>query len=128
MARGSRPGKNVVARLAVLSLLSGFAAPQVWAHAFLEKASPPVGSQSPVAPAELTLRFTEPVEPLFCTIQLLDPAGATVGVATPKPIDNGQALVVALPKLPPGTYTVVWHVTSVDTHKTEGRFQFSIGP
>ncbi len=37
-------------------------------------------------------------------------------------------LVVALPKLPNGVYTVVWHVTSVDTHKTEGRYQFTIGP
>lgn len=119
---------RVVARCVVLSLLLVADARPIWAHAFLEKASPPVGSQSPVAPAELTLRFTEPVEPLFCTIQLLDPAGATIGVAVPKPIDNAQGLVVALPKLPPGTYTVVWHVTSVDTHKTEGRFQFSIGP
>ncbi len=116
------------ARRAILGLLLAAGAKPVWAHAFLEKASPPVGSQSPVSPADLTLRFTEPVEPLFCTIQLLGPSGAAIGVAAPKPIDNAQALVVALPKLQAGTYTVVWHVTSVDTHKTEGRFQFSIGP
>jgi copper resistance protein C len=104
-------------------------APIAWAHAFLAGASPPVGSQMPAAPAALTLRFTEPVEPLFCTIELLNPAGAAVGLAPPRvPADNPQALSVALPKLAPGTYTVVWHVTSVDTHKTEGRFQFTIGP
>ena len=103
--------------------------PAAWAHAFLAGAAPPVGSQLPAAPAALTLRLTEPVEPLFCTIELLSPSGTAVvlpapGVAT----DNPQALVVALPKLGPGTYTVVWHVTSVDTHKTEGRYQFTIGP
>jgi copper resistance protein C len=36
--------------------------------------------------------------------------------------------MVDLPRLPPGTYTVVWHVTSVDTHKTEGRFDFTVVP
>jgi len=30
--------------------------------------------------------------------------------------------------LPPGIYTVIWHVTSIDTHKTEGRYQFTVGP
>jgi methionine-rich copper-binding protein CopC len=113
----------------LLTIASLLAAPAAWAHAFLSGASPPVGSQMPAAPAALTLRFTEPVEPLFCTIELLSPAGAAIRLPTPSvPATNPQALAVALPKLTPGTYTVVWHVTSVDTHKTEGRFQFTIGP
>jgi methionine-rich copper-binding protein CopC len=102
--------------------------PRVWAHAFLIKASPPVGSAVPAAPAELTLHFTEPVESLFCAVELLGPTGAAVTVPAPRVAGDGQALTVALPKLPPGLYTVVWHVTSVDTHKTEGRYQFTIGP
>jgi methionine-rich copper-binding protein CopC len=113
-------------RLFLLTLLA--APPSAWAHAFLEKASPPVGSRMPAPPADLTLHFTEPVEPLFCTIELLGPAGTAVGVPVPRVTDGGQALFVTLPKLPAGTYTVVWHVTSVDTHKTEGRYQFTIGP
>jgi copper resistance protein C len=113
----------------LLTVAPLLAPPAAWAHAFLAGASPPVGSQMPAAPAALTLRFTEPVEPLFCTIQLLNPGGTAVSVPAPNvPANNPQALVVALPRLGPGTYTVVWHVTSVDTHKTEGRYQFSIGP
>lgn len=54
-------------RAGLLLILAGLTSP-CWAHAFLAKASPPVGSQIPAAPAELTLRFTEGVEPLFCTI------------------------------------------------------------
>jgi copper resistance protein C len=104
------------------------APPPAGAHAFLAKASPPVGGLIPAAPTELTLRFTENVEPLFCSIRLLSAAGAAVPVPAAKGADNGQTLVVVLPKLPPGTYTVIWHVTSVDTHKTEGRYQFTIGP
>ena len=41
--------------------------------------------------------------------------------------NGGRALVVALKKLQPGTYTVDWQVTSVDTHKTKGRFTFTVG-
>jgi hypothetical protein len=40
--------------------------------------------------------------------------------------DNNRVLIIQLPKLPPGTYTVIWHVTSVDTHKTEGNFKFTV--
>lgn len=35
---------------------------------------------------------------------------------------DGKRLAVSLGALPPGTYNVVWHATSVDTHKTEGSF------
>ena len=86
-----------------------------------------VVSEIPAAPSELVLHFTERVESLFCAVELLDPSGAAVSVAIPKVAGDGDALVVTLPKLRPGTYTVVWHVTSVDTHKTEGRYQFTIG-
>jgi methionine-rich copper-binding protein CopC len=34
---------------------------------------------------------------------------------------------VGLKALPPGTYQVHWRVLSVDTHKTEGNFSFSVG-
>jgi methionine-rich copper-binding protein CopC len=41
---------------------------------------------------------------------------------------NDRELRVALPELHKGRYTVTWHATSVDTHKTEGSFQFNIAP
>ena len=119
---------TAAASFLLLNLILTALSPPAWAHAFLIKASPPVGSQIPAPPAELTLRFTEGVEPLFCTIQLSGPTGAAIHLPAPTPAGDGQMLVVPVPKLPPGTYTVVWHVTSVDTHKTEGRYQFTIGP
>jgi hypothetical protein len=36
-------------------------------------------------------------------------------------------LRVALKPLPPGTYKVIWRVLSVDTHRTQGEFTFSVG-
>ena len=118
----------MIARIVLALLLLGAAPSRLWAHAFLARASPPVGSQIPAAPPALTLRFTENVEPLFSGIALLGPAGVPIPLPAPKLAGDGDALVVAIPKLGPGTYTVVWHVTSVDTHRTEGRFQFTVGP
>jgi hypothetical protein len=37
-------------------------------------------------------------------------------------------MLVGLPKLGAGVYTVIWHATSVDAHKTEGRFTFTVKP
>jgi hypothetical protein len=97
------------------------------AHAFLEHASPPVGSEIATSPSVLAITFTEGVEPLFSTIELRGPNGAAVPAGTPYTApDNNTVLSIQLPKLPPGIYTVIWHVTSVDTHKTEGNFQFTV--
>jgi methionine-rich copper-binding protein CopC len=41
---------------------------------------------------------------------------------------DGRRLSVSLPKLPVGKYTVSWQVTSIDTHKTKGRFNFRVSP
>jgi methionine-rich copper-binding protein CopC len=40
------------------------------AHAFLDHASPRVGSTVPSAPRELTLSFTQNLEPAFTTVQV----------------------------------------------------------
>jgi methionine-rich copper-binding protein CopC len=98
-----------------------------FAHAFLTRAKPPVGSASPVSPPAVTISFTEPVEPTFSTIEVQDARGGRVDRADPYPAgDGGRQLAVSLPTLPPGTYTVIWRATSVDTHKTEGRYDFSV--
>jgi hypothetical protein len=39
------------------------------AHAFLQRASPPVGSELPVSPPAVTITYTEGVEPDFSTIE-----------------------------------------------------------
>jgi copper resistance protein C len=98
-----------------------------FAHAFLDRAIPAVGSAVPASPPALSLRFTEAVEPLFSTIALEDAQGTAVALPKPHAEDGGRTLVVTVPPLRPGTYTVHWHATSVDTHKTEGQFKFTVG-
>ena len=96
------------------------------AHAQLRRASPPVGSTVTGAPAEVGLDFSESVEPAFCTVIVQDAAGARVDRNDLH--GAGAHLAVGVGALPPGTYTVVWHALSVDTHRTEGRFTFTVAP
>lgn len=97
------------------------------AHAFLDHALPAAGSRTGKAPTALRLFFTEGVVPHFSSIQMADAQGQSVHVGSLKTADNGRELVASLPKLAPGTYTVTWHVTSTDTHKTQGRYNFTVG-
>ena len=77
------------------------------------------------APQEITLWFTENLEPAFSTIDVRDADGARV--------DQGKAQVsetvmrVGLKPLPPGTYKVHWRAVSADTHAIEGSFSFQVG-
>jgi methionine-rich copper-binding protein CopC len=97
------------------------------AHAFLERALPPVGSEVTGPPRQIVLTFTEGVEPVFSTIEVRNAGGAVVPTGKPQtPPGNDQQLVVDLPALPAGQYTVIWHATSVDTHKTEGSYRFTV--
>lgn len=98
-----------------------------WAHAFLDHADPKVGSTVSSSPAELKLWFTQNIEPAFSSVEVQDAQGKEVDKKDSHPDSRDKsAMIVSLPDLPAGTYTVVWHVVSVDTHKTQGHFQFTV--
>jgi hypothetical protein len=98
-----------------------------WAHAFLDHADPKVGSTITNSPAELKIWFTQELEPAFSAVEVRDAQDRQVDKKTAH-LDaaNKQLFIVPLTHLAPGTYTVAWHVVSVDTHKTQGHFQFTI--
>ncbi|MGH7155691.1 MAG: copper resistance CopC family protein [Acetobacteraceae bacterium] len=98
-------------------------------HALLVRAVPPAGATVAVPPHEVTLVFTEKVEPAFCQVQVLDPSDGAVAAGKAHGVrGNDRALSVSVPRLSPGRYTVVWHATAADTHRTEGRFTFTVAP
>ena len=97
------------------------------AHAFLDHADPKVGSTITAAPAELKIWFTQELEPAFSIIEVHDAQNQQVDKKDTHLDDKDKTLlIVSLSTLPPGTYTVAWHVVSVDTHKTQGHFEFTI--
>ena len=100
-----------------------------FAHAHLRSATPAVDSTVATAPRDVAITFSEAVEPAFSSIEVQDGAGKRMDDGKPHtaPTD-GKILSVGLTALPPGTYTVTWHATAVDTHKTDGKFSFTVKP
>ncbi len=119
-----QPSKAV---FVVLGLI-GLAGP-AFAHAHLRSAEPAVDSTVAAPPPDVTITYSEGIEPRFSTIEVQNAAGKRVDKddAHLAPKDN-KVFSVSLPALPPGTYKVIWHATAVDTHKTEGTFGFTIKP
>jgi len=112
-------------RIPVIAATACLGYQAAFAHAFLDHASPAVGSEVTGSPTTLALSYTEPVEPLFSSVHVTSGFNARVDQGAPAATNGGHVLSVQLKPLSPGVYTVEWHVTSVDTHKTEGRFTFT---
>jgi methionine-rich copper-binding protein CopC len=114
----------VTVATAALSLWTSAA----FAHAHLVRATPAEGGSVKEAPAEVTLKFNERLEPAFSSAVIRDAAGKQVD-KTDAQVDKADRTVVhvSLPPLQPGVYTVEWRVMSADTHKVNGSFTFRIG-
>ena len=112
-----------------VSLAFALIATQAFAHAQLEKATPAVGSTVASA-SEIRLEFSEGVEPKFTKVTLTGPGGAAVPLGAAKTEPSNQAvLIVPITKaLAAGAYTVHWQAVSVDTHHTQGTFEFTVKP
>lgn len=97
-----------------------------FAHAHLISSVPAANAEA-VAPTDVTIHFTEPLEPAFSRITLADASGkpATADAAT---VDNADARVMrlALPQLTSGRYAVHWVAVATDGHRTQGDFAFNV--
>jgi methionine-rich copper-binding protein CopC len=116
---------TVATASATLSLLTAVAA---FAHAHLVRATPAEGGAVKEAPAEVTLKFNERLEPAFSSAVIRDSAGKQVDKADAH-VDKADRTVVrvSLPALEPGVYTVEWRAMSSDSHKINGKFTFKVG-
>jgi methionine-rich copper-binding protein CopC len=123
----------MIMRHAIATLAAGlaliFAPVAAFAHAQLDEAAPAVGG-TVASPSEIRLKFSEGVEAHFCTIALSAEGGGAVPLGAPSvdPADPGVLIAKVGRVLAPGVYTVTWHAVSVDTHKTQGSFSFTVKP
>ena len=120
----SPPWGVLAGRLRMLPLGIGAA----HAHATLDHADPRVGN-TVKSPRIVSLWFTQNLEGSFSGIDVLDANGTRMNAGNAL-VDTRDRKLMRVPVkvLPPGIYTVKWHVLSVDTHATEGNFTFQVGP
>jgi copper resistance protein C len=121
------PHRIVLSAIALAALLWWGAAS---AHALLTKSEPARRAVLVRPPAQVRLWFNERLEPAFCSLSVLD-AGGKPATAEPAQVwsDDPKLLVLALPVLAPGLYTVQYKVLSVDGHTVKASYTFTVkGP
>ena len=98
----------------------------VFAHAHLVSSEPATNAEV-VAPTEVTIHFTEPLEPAFSKIALTDASGHAAAPAESQ-VDKNDAKVMhlPLPQLSAGRYAVHWTAVATDGHRTQGNFAFIV--
>jgi copper resistance protein C len=108
----------------LIPLLLVLAAGEATAHALLDHAEPPVGKTLATPPRQVTLWFTQKLEPAFSSVIVTNVAGQRVDSG--KTRVNGSQMSVPLRRAGPGIYHVKWQVLSVDAHRTNGNFTFQV--
>jgi methionine-rich copper-binding protein CopC len=119
-----KPAKGIL----VAALLAALASPgTVAAHARLESSDPAARATLDRAPDSVRLRFNEEIEGEYSKIvvenEKREPVAAGAAQVSP---DDPQLLILDLPTLPSGVYTVRFEVLSVDGHRVKKTFPFTV--
>ncbi len=118
--------KRTFFRLSLAACAMLVAVPMAFAHAHPVTMTPAKDS-TVTEPKEISVIFSEALEPKFSTLALQDSMGMVVSkahsVADPK---DAKRLTLALPTLAPGVYTVIWVSVADDGHKEQGKYSFTV--
>ncbi|GGH86112.1 copper transport protein [Pullulanibacillus pueri] len=111
----------------IIILLCFVFSQQASAHAVLLEATPGENAHLQKAPEEIRLTFNERLQDELYYIKVYDQESHQVSKKTTKLSINHKELSVKLPLLSQGTYTVVYHVISADSHPVEASYHFTVG-
>ncbi|SEJ23751.1 copper homeostasis periplasmic binding protein CopC [Paraburkholderia diazotrophica] len=101
-------------------------ASNAFAHATPTSREPALNAEI-AAPSAVTIHFSEPLEPAFSTIALVDAHGKpAASSASEVDAADTKTIHLALQPLAPGRYTVKWTAVAEDGHRTKGSYAFSV--
>ncbi len=113
----------MLAMIMAVGLQSG----SVFAHAMLVKAEPARRAALTRAPAQVRLWFNEEIEKDYASLAVQDAAKGPVTEIKPHvAADDPKSIVLPLPELEPGKYTVKFRVLSVDGHVVDSSYDFTV--
>jgi methionine-rich copper-binding protein CopC len=77
-------------------------------------------------PSQVTIKYDAPIEKLFASLQILGPASKDEAVGESEISSDQSTLSVKVSALKPGDYTVRWRVVGIDSHQTQGSYNFTV--
>lgn len=96
-------------------------------HAAFVGSSPGAGQRVEVAPRQVTLSFTEPLNVRLSSVEVLAVDGGKDLDANVRTLRGRQLVVSPTRPLPTGAYRLTWHTVSTeDGHALEGSFSFGV--
>lgn len=97
------------------------------AHAMLIKAEPPRRAALTTPPPQVRLWFNEEVEKDYASLAILGADKTPITEVKPHiAADDPKAIVLPLPALAAGKYTVKFRVLSVDGHVVDSSYDFTV--
>lgn len=120
--------KALWASLSLLAALTlGMPAVPAFAHSMLVKAEPARRAVLTKSPSQVRLWFNEKIEGDYASLVVLDDKKQSITDIKPTlASDDPKSIILPLPELVPGKYSIKFRVLSVDGHVVESSFDFTV--
>lgn len=119
--------KRFIALSVIVAAMTLMHANHVLAHASLVKAEPARRAVLSTPPARIHLWFNEEIEPAYAALSVLNEDKKSI---TDNKVEvdskDPKSVVLELPDMQPGRYTVKFRVLSVDGHVVDSEYNFTI--
>ncbi|CUS31364.1 putative Copper transport protein CopC [Candidatus Nitrospira nitrosa] len=113
--------------LVVAALALGMPATPALAHSMLVKAEPARRAVLTKSPSQVRLWFNEKIEGDYASLVVLDDKKHSITDTKPTlASDDPKSIILPLPELVPGKYSIKFRVLSVDGHVVESSFDFTV--
>lgn len=110
-----------------LMVVLGMPAASALAHSMLVKAEPPRRAILTKSPSQVRLWFNEKIEGDYASLVVLDDRKQPITDVKPSLApDDPKSIILPLPDLVPGKYSIKFRVLSVDGHVVESSFDFTV--
>ena len=110
-----------------LMVVWGMPAASALAHSMLVKAEPPRRAILTKSPSQVRLWFNEKIEGDYASLVVLDDRKQPITDMKPSLApDDPKSIILPLPDLVPGKYSIKFRVLSVDGHVVESSFDFTV--